>query len=386
MNRTARQVLMVGSMATAAALIALGGCSATTADTDEPTTTTGVGGNPCPVGQLFCEGECTVVEIDPDHCGQCGRRCGPDQVCSAGQCGSDCTGGTTKCGDVCVNLLTDQQNCGECDNACLAGQRCDGNGNCVLSCPPDQTECNGTCVNTDIDNAHCGQCNFPCTSPEFCNGAGDCDTNCASGWVLCGTTCINPQSDEDFCGATGDCQGPNAGEICGQAEVCEEGACQAVTCNDQWEQTANENDTEATATSLSADPIPDDSDPATASGVINGGGDVDWYAYEGNDTIWGWASPRQRFEQASHDARLCVFLKCVDPNATTQFTCPSGTTSATSPDNRFGCCETGADADFEVTDLNCTGTGSEDVYVYIRVDDPAGSAGTCTSYVLEYYY
>ena len=386
MKLTAKLLLATGSMTAAMALTALGGCGATN-DTEDPGTTTGVGGNPCPVGQLFCEGECTVVDIDPDHCGQCGRRCGPDQVCSAGQCGSDCTGGTTKCGDVCVNTDTDQQNCGSCGNACPAGQVCDGSGSCVLSCPPEQTECGGACVNTDTNNSHCGQCNHPCTSPQVCNGAGECDATCQSGWVLCGTTCINPLRDPDFCGASGDCAGANAGEQCGQAEVCDEGSCEAVTCNDQWEQSPGSNDTEASATVLEADPMSDCADAVDRSGVLNGGSDVDWYRYEGEDNLYPCVvNPTQLFDNASSAARLCAFFECVDPQATTVFTCPESTTQATSPQGRFGCCQTSSTADFTIDDMNCTGTWSEDVYVYIRVDDPSGTAGTCTSYVLQYSY
>jgi hypothetical protein len=334
---------------------------------------------------LFCGYECTIVEIDPDNCGACGVRCNPGEVCSQGMCGADCTGGTTRCGDVCVNLNTDQQNCGACGNACQAGEVCDGNGNCQLVCPGGMTECNGTCVNTNTDPLNCGSCGNACTGGQICDGQGQCATNCQANLVLCGTICIDPLTNEDHCGASGDCLGANAGDACGQAEVCENGDCQAVTCNDQWEQNPGDNDTETTATVLSVDPIGDCASAVTESGVINGGEDVDWYTYEGDDGNC-WVNPLQSFNQASDDARLCAFFECVDPNATTQFTCPMGTTNATSPQGRFGCCETSSTASFEVDDLNCTGTINEDIYVYIRVDDPAGTPGTCTSYVIEYNY
>ncbi|MBW2529765.1 MAG: hypothetical protein JRI23_36650 [Deltaproteobacteria bacterium] len=380
---TAKLLLATGLLTTGLAVGAIGGCSSDSTETEPGTTATQT--PTCPAGQVFCEGECTIIDIDPDHCGQCGRRCGPDQVCAAGQCSSDCTGGTTKCGDICVNLNTDQANCGSCGNACAPGEVCDGNGSCVLSCPPSQTQCGALCVDTNTNNAHCGQCDNGCTGGEFCNGAGDCATTCQSGLVLCNGVCIDPQTNEQFCGAVEDCQDANAGDQCGQAEVCRSGSCEAVTCNDQWEDTPSENDTEATATPLAADPVSDCTDPVTFSGTINGN-DVDWYAYEGQDDTLCIVNPRQYFDQASDAARLCVFVECVDTDATTQFTCPAGTLNATSPEGRFGCCDTGTDVDIQIDDLNCTGTWSEDAYVYIRIDDPSGDAGTCTSYVGAYAY
>jgi hypothetical protein len=309
-------------------------------------------------------------------------------VCANSTCGSDCTGGTTKCGAVCVNTDTDQQHCGECDNPCPAGQVCDGYGRCILTCAEGLTQCGDACVNTDTDQAHCGECDNPCDGGQVCDGEGVCGITCGTSLVLCDGACVNPLTDEDYCGASGDCLDPNAGDQCAGAEVCQAGTCEAVVCNDQWELTPNANDTEATAEVLSADPIGDcDGNGDQLSGVIDGPHtDADWYYYQGDDTFGCNVGPSVTVTQASDAVRVCIFLQCVDAEADLDFDCPEGTMPATSLQGRTGCCAEGTAVDYSIGGINCTGTTSEDLHVYIAVDDPQISAGTCSSYVLEYHY
>jgi hypothetical protein len=240
-------------------------------------------------------------------------------------------------------------------------------------------------VDLTSDVEHCGACDSPCYGGEVCNGQGQCSATCQPGYVLCDHACVDPLADADHCGAAGDCQGANAGVVCEPNEGCTGGSCVALPCEDLWESGPNANDVEAAATELSAQPIDDCADQASTNGVIHGGDDVDWYHYVGEDGNCI-ANPYQLLEQTSATARLCVFFECVDPNASTQFPCPEGTTEATSPEGRAGCCAAGSGADFTVTGLNCTGSIDESVHVLVRVDDPAGDAETCTAYLLRYNF
>jgi hypothetical protein len=142
------------------------------------------------------------------------------------------------------------------------------------------------------------------------------------------------------------------------------------------------NQSEDTAFKLKAEAISDcDGAGDSVSGTIAGADDIDWFFYEGNDQMGCVVNPTRGMSTAFSGLRLCVFFQCL--NGTTTLTCPSSTTAATSPHNRIGCC---GSAGFEVEDLECSGTWDEHVYVYMRVDDPAATAETCSDYVLSYHY
>jgi hypothetical protein len=141
------------------------------------------------------------------------------------------------------------------------------------------------------------------------------------------------------------------------------------------------NESEATAWGLQPSAIEDcDGDGDSITGVL-GPGDVDWFVYEGDDTILCVVDPTRTLSQSQGGARLCKYFECINGN--TDFSCPSGTTDDTSPGGRAGCCGTGG---FDVDDLNCTGSLDEHAFVYIRLDQPAGGADTCNDYTLAYHY
>jgi hypothetical protein len=342
------------------------------------------GGEQCPPGQFACDTYCAALESDAENCGVCGNQCPADQVCVNGACSADCDGGLTKCGSFCADVMSDQQHCGACNSPCASGQTCDGMGSCAAVCPPGQVDCGGQCINTDTDEDHCGGCDSPCTAGLVCDGMGMCGANCSAGLVNCDGSCIDPMTEELYCGARGNCMGADAGEACGSAQICNGGMCETVTCNDQFEPTANSNDSESTGKVLAVDPVSDCSDPATESGAVSGV-ESDWYRYQGDDALC-YVIPTVSLTQASADVQLCMFLKCTDDAAMTQFSCPLTTTNATSPDGRYGCCGTGTDVSIAVDDVNCTGTFNEDLDVFIRVDDPMADAATCTAYTLSWYY
>jgi len=140
------------------------------------------------------------------------------------------------------------------------------------------------------------------------------------------------------------------------------------------------NEGEEVAFALSGEPIEDcDGDGGMITGVI-GPGDTDWFTYVGNDTL-GCVVDATRSFSSDAPLRLCKFVRCVDNGATTSFSCPGGTVSATSPGGRDGCCGTSG---FDIDDINCSGTLDEDAEVLIRVDRESGTG--CTSYSLSYHY
>src|SRR5690606_13665621 len=63
-----------------------------------------------------------------------------------------------------------------------------------------------------------------CESGEIC-ASGTCEISCPFGQVACSDKCVDPDTDRDFCGATTNCQGANAGEVCGGGEYCVDGGC-----------------------------------------------------------------------------------------------------------------------------------------------------------------
>lgn len=124
----------------------------------------------------------------------------PGQVCSDGVCETRCNAGLVDCNGACIDPLTDTSFCGASD------------------------ACDGSTAGDD------------CNDDEVCSG-GSCQTNCTGGTVLCDGRCADPKYDPNYCGATADCAGESAGQICGDDEVCDEGACRSecgpdnIVCN-----------------------------------------------------------------------------------------------------------------------------------------------------------
>jgi uncharacterized protein YkwD len=84
----------------------------------------------CPVeGESLCSGQCVDTQTNPEHCGECGERCGRGAGCKMGAC--FCLTGGTWCGPgECLATLNDANNCGECGKSCGDGEYC-VNGGCV---------------------------------------------------------------------------------------------------------------------------------------------------------------------------------------------------------------------------------------------------------------
>lgn len=134
------------------------------------------------------------------------------------------------------------------------------------------------------------------------------------------------------------------------------------------------NDAEATATYVGL--ISDDDDDASSfSGVLADGSDVDWYTYSGVDTLGYTVDPTRSFSAGQF--RVCKFAECINAAPTT-VTCNDGSSSATSPAGRKGCCYTSA---FSI-DVDCEGE-DDDTKIYVRVDQ---ATSACASYTISYHY
>ena len=89
----------------------------------------------CPMiaGMECCDGECHNLLDDPDHCGACGTACADGESCHQGMCRivgvcddvvCAMMAGMKCCDGVCSNLLTDPQHCGSCSRVCPEGRVC----------------------------------------------------------------------------------------------------------------------------------------------------------------------------------------------------------------------------------------------------------------------
>ena len=106
----------------------------------------------CSLNQGCCDGKCTNLQSDTNHCGDCSTVGAPGQVCSGGVC---CPEGQTYCGGSCTNTQTNPIHCGGCWHGCNGGSCI--NGQCA-NCPPGYGLCAGTCVDLQNDANNCGSC------------------------------------------------------------------------------------------------------------------------------------------------------------------------------------------------------------------------------------
>ncbi len=131
------------------------------------------------------------LKTDPNHCGRCGNKCGPDQECrdengNGPQCLDKCdTLGLTQCRNGCKDLLSDPLNCGACGTSCgnpranQAASQC-RKGVCEIDCLPGFADCNGDpndgCeVDLRVHPANCGACGNKC---DFAAGQPCIDGKC----------------------------------------------------------------------------------------------------------------------------------------------------------------------------------------------------------------
>jgi uncharacterized protein YkwD len=90
--------------------------------TTEPDTGSDESPEDCNTRQRFCDGSCTNVLSNPDHCGGCGSSCSNGADCVQGIC--QCAEGHIKCNGTCVDPTSNDDHCFECGNACSEGMTC----------------------------------------------------------------------------------------------------------------------------------------------------------------------------------------------------------------------------------------------------------------------
>lgn len=238
-------------------------------------------------GEACCNGKCTDLKNDPRTCGDCWKRCKPEEYCCDGECanidtnakhcgscGSPCglspSGKPLSCcGGVCKDLKADPKNCGGCNITCDTSETC-CNGACVILksdidncsacgilCYRHEACCDGVCIDITTNPKHCRGCNIVCSeeSPYCCpSGCTDlqsqrncvtCGNACTGGTLCCPDGCFDLRTDPKHCGdctwackanetcCNGSCQDlKNAHDYCGDCktkcaedEVCIDGKC-----------------------------------------------------------------------------------------------------------------------------------------------------------------
>ncbi len=162
--------------------------------TDEPTTTTCVGGH------------CGTTVNNCGHTVQCSTTCsGTGQTCggggAAGMCGCTSVSTSQTCGTSNCGTLTDncgkQVSCGTCSGStCVSGTCCTPN--CTNKCGVSDG-CGGTCPST-------------CPSPQVC-ASGACCTPTGCGSRVCGSV-------SNGCGGTATCGNCPSGQSCSSSGSC----------------------------------------------------------------------------------------------------------------------------------------------------------------------
>lgn len=165
-------------------------------------------------------------------------------------------------------------------------------------------------------------------------------------------------------------EGSCSGEL-----VCVEDMCEApLQCPaDAYEP----NDSEETAVYLGE--INDNDNNGDSFSAVLSYGDEDWFTYTGDDDAFYIVDPERELV-ADGDLRLCKFAECLNGLENTEITCPPGTSSATSPAGRPGCC---GSSGFKMGVFDCASTTEDSAYIYLRLDQ---GVQQCVQYTLNYHY
>lgn len=169
-----------------------------------------------------------------------------------------------------------------------------------------------------------------------------------------------------FCGEMG-------AKFCHEDTSCQDCKQVSEACEDDSMTEANE--TQAGAHSLGT--ITDaDSSGGFVCAVLDGGDDVDWYTYNGNDVFLNFVDPtREVISDLNH--RICVYITCDNGDPSIQ--CGGDETDDVAPLGQPGCCGMGNVS----PSLNCAGT-DDSATVWVKVENPDKLA--CVPYELKYHF
>jgi len=209
--------------------------------------------------------------------------------------------------------------------------------------------------------------------PE-CVTAGDCAGVVTPG-VCEVAACVGGRCRLDASSAGTSC---DDGDSCTSSDVCGGGGCAGTPRTDS----AEPNNTRASATTLSSVSDGDSYPAGTTSNSLYPLGDEDWYRYHDSDDLFSSIYPRAGLTglPAGTEYDLCAYFDC-DSSGTT-VTCTSGTSSTF--EGLPGCCSSASGTSDENVRLNpnCSGTDDSGT-VYVRVFRFAAAA-SCENYTLLY--
>ena len=172
-------------------------------------------------------------------------------------CISDCPWNFVKCNGICIEPSTNSDFCGAkglCNsddpandnykgNRCATGQKCalvENEYKCIIECLEGQIKCHDNtgdvCINPLTDSQFCGAKNS-CTEMDYetCDSSKKkiCDDGhckCMQSYKLCNDECVDINTDANNCG---DCGNPlNNEHICTQNQMCSNGVCHTVKCEE----------------------------------------------------------------------------------------------------------------------------------------------------------
>lgn len=124
--------------------------------------------------------------------------------------------------------------------------------------------------------------------------------------------------------------------------------------------------------------------PQKFYGVLDGDSDIDWFRFHGDFSGGGCGAtnpdPTAKITvTVASPLEVCMYADC-DADGDTNFSCPGGTSGATSPDGRKGCCGPGS-MQYKV---DCEISPNESAVVFVRLS--GAEADACLQYEVEYSY
>lgn len=162
-----------------------------------------------------------------------------------------------------------------------------------------------------------------------------------------------------------------AGLVCSGDGVCEPGtACRSIDMDPHAD--------EATATMIGSLGC----NSSTDLGLIGtlDGPETDWYRYFGNEGVVLCAERPEATVVAAIEVEVCTYIECLEGTASA-VSCAGGSSSATSPEARPGCC---GSAQAQIDDYECGGfLTPKNVDVWISV---ASTEEACEDYELSYAF
>lgn len=200
----------------------------------------------CTAGEQSCEGVCTDFSSSAQHCGSCDHACENGERCVSGECVSRCTvpGGFVDAGviDGClvcepirsstalspredgVSCATGLCHAGQCEASCIIDGQFIGNGSLNGANPCERCDLSVSAISWAVNADGTG-----CGGAQICQ-SGVCSSGCFIGGVLYAPGTVNSLNACEACEPASSTTGwttRSDGASCGNAQVCQSGACGA---------------------------------------------------------------------------------------------------------------------------------------------------------------